>query len=509
MRESVCANFHTVYDRTRLCITERAWAFYKLKFILAFILHTNMASPGSGTEAEDEFIDTLLGVSTESPMHVDSGLLADEIRHLESILTPKASASGSGSADKPEKICQGRSENGPSKRNKTGDYRCEKCKRLFRDRFNLKRHMKTVTCRNAATSKRADNGKTSTCVFCGKLFSNSWNVEKHQRYGRCKNVEAPKRRKESESCSDNGKASKCSFCGKLFSNSWNSKQHLRNGSCKRKCCHCSRSVAGSDDLMALHLQNHMRDEYLTIPQRSENSCATSELLGKRKQLALALKSRGAAAADANLSPPMIRQSPMPRQTKSHFMSTKIKRGHQILTTLVRFKIRPAREESLDLMAFLANRKQQLTDNIKTEMKRMRNVKWYASVTVKMTKYSPEGDIRDRAQPSFNSVSQTVISYDDIPAQIDAAIFKICDNLEKFSRDGSGWRLDDILLMVQTVLRYRVVRGSCSDYVLPKRLKRKACVLSVVGAPRNSAECFKYAVLAGMFAPSDRTGNTLV
>ena len=158
------------------------------------------------------------------------------------------------------------------------------------------------------------------------------------------------------------------------------------------------------------------------------------------------------------------------------------------------------------MAFLANRKQQLTDNIKTEMKRMRNVKWYASVTVKMTKYSPEGDIRDRAQPSFNSVSQTVISYEDIPAQIDAAIFKICDNLEKFSRDGSGWRLDDILLMVQTVLRYRVVRGSCSDYVLPKRLKRKACVLSVVGAPRNSAECFKYAVLAGMFAPSDRTGE---
>ena len=89
------------------------------------------------------------------------------------------------------------------------------------------------------------------------------------------------------------------------------------------------------------------------------------------------------------------------------------------------------------------------------MRRMRNVKWYASVTVKMTKYSPEGEIRDRARPSFNSFSQTVISQDDIPAQIDAAIFKICDNLEKFSRDGSGWRLDDILLMVQIIVRYRV------------------------------------------------------
>ena len=39
-----------------------------------------------------------------------------------------------------------------------------------------------------------------------------------------------------------------------------------------------------------------------------------------------------------------------------------------------------------------------------------------------------------------------------PTQIDAAYFKCCNSSEVFKVDGSGWRLDEIVLVEQTVLK---------------------------------------------------------
>ena len=44
------------------------------------------------------------------------------------------------------------------------------------------------------------------------------------------------------------------------------------------------------------------------------------------------------------------------------------------------------------------------------------------------------------------------------------------------------------------------------YYLPEHLKRKVCLLSVIRIPGNSQECFKWAVLTGMKAPRDLTGE---
>ena len=124
---------------------------------------------------------------------------------------------------------------------------------------------------------------------------------------------------------------KCEFCGKSFSKASNVKQHLRNGSCKRKCCHCFQNVSGSDSCMALHLQKHMHEEYLTIPQ----------LKAIRKQLRLFQDHGKNNTADQPIGrrggpqAPMLHQNPMPRQTyeMTRFLSTQNKRGQQILTTL--------------------------------------------------------------------------------------------------------------------------------------------------------------------------------
>ncbi|MFI0416583.1 MAG: hypothetical protein ACH255_20895 [Candidatus Thiodiazotropha sp.] len=124
----------------------------------------------------------------------------------------------------------------------------------------------------------------------------------------------------------------------------------------------------------------------------------------------------------------------------------------------------------------------------------------------MTKYTPDGEVKDQAKPTFRSVSQIVLSHDDIPGQLDAAYFKVCDNLEKFKADGSGWRLDDILILEQTIIKFNPLRGSCSDYTMPERLARRACLINVVGTPANSMDCFRWAVLAGLHLPPHITGE---
>ena len=65
-----------------------------------------------------------------------------------------------------------------------------------------------------------------------------------------------------------------------------------------------------------------------------------------------------------------------------------------------------------MMLLFSDRRTQLSDNIKLEMRRMRTVKWYACVTVKMSKYTPDGEVKDQARPTFRSVSQIVLSHDD-------------------------------------------------------------------------------------------------
>ena len=75
------------------------------------------------------------------------------------------------------------------------------------------------------------------------------------------------------------------------------------------------------------------------------------------------------------------------------------------------------------------------------------------------------------------------------------------------KDGSGWRLDEIQYLEQTIMQYNPLRGSCSLYELPSVLKRKACLLSVTGPPAdNSFECFRWSILAGLHIPSNVTSE---
>ena len=83
---------------------------------------------------------------------------------------------------------------------------------------------------------------------------------------------------------------------------------------------------------------------------------------------------------------------------------------------------------------------------------------------------------------------------------------MCDSLEKFKADGSGCRLDDILILEQTIIKFNPLRGSYSDYTMLERLARRACLINVVGTPAYSMDCFCWAVLAGLHLPPHITGE---
>ena len=413
----------------------------------------------------DDFVRNLLDLSEDVSMEVDANALADGIQNLERHI----SASGP--------------EGDP-------DYtQCPKCKRRLSNISNMKRHLKQGSCKqNTAVEHR--------CGKCTHLFSTAGNLKRHRQSARCLDAEAAERQKET--------AKKCPSCSMLFSNARNVRKHLKNGSCRSVCCHCSESIPGSVENMRAHIQRHVSEEYLTVPQ----------LQALRKQMRVL---RTAGGKKAQNKPPPAQPSSSSSSSSNDsddesdrqvegFFEYEQERTTNFNDTLVRFKIRPALEEKQDMMLLFANRRQQLSHNIKTEMRRMRAVKWYVCVTVKMTKYTPDGDVRDQAKPTFRSVSQTVLSRDVIFDQLDAAYFKVCDNLEKFKADGSGWRLDDILFLEQTILKYNPLRGSCSDYEMPERLRKKAYLLSVVGTPTNSTDFFRWAVLAGLNVPSHITGE---
>ena len=140
------------------------------------------------------------------------------------------------------------------------------------------------------------------------------------------------------------------------------------------------------------------------------------------------------------------------------------------------------------------------------MRRLKNVKWYACVKAKLTKYEPDGNVKDSAMPTFRFLTFTVLTVKSLEDQIDAAFFKISASLDSFKATGSGWVLDEILVLEQTILKYQPLGGSCGSAKLPESLLGKRAPLNIIGRPSDSSDCFLWSVIAGLFSTEDTVGE---
>lgn len=419
----------------------------------------------SVNEDQSEFLGSLLG--SDVPMHVlQQNRIQDEVNRLE-----KAFAS---------ETKEGR------------DLTCPQCLAKISSRWNLKRHMKNVHKRDqpghSTTSTEAQTIKT--CPTCAKSFASKWSLGRH-----IKAVHQGSATQESGTCFQ------CRFCSRNFRHKRSLIRHT-DSTHAHKCSLCKK-MFDSKEHLADHARRHLNSEYLTLAQVRQ----------LRKQAggthAIPNSSQGQPRSPKNLSTPSDlsasssdTDSDNPEPEPSYPQEY-----HRFLNgTGVRILMKPFGSEVHDLLGFFSNRRSQLGENIELELERMKGVKFYCCVKARMMKYDPEGNIRDQASPTFRSVAAIVLTRDGLGDLIDTAYFKISASLDAFKRSGSGWVLDEIFHLEQTILKYRPLRGACAGFKLPEILSRKACLLNVVGRPADSADCFLWCVIAGLHSTPDVIGE---
>ena len=124
----------------------------------------------------------------------------------------------------------------------------------------------------------------------------------------------------------------------------------------------------------------------------------------------------------------------------------------------------------------------------------------------MVKYNSDGELVDQGTPVFRSYTRPLLDPHIVDNQIDEAYFKMLNSLDVFRAEGSGWNIKKVQYMEQTVAKYSPLSGSCSQFKIPEHLLRKRCLLNVSGPAELDGQCFKYAVLAGLFTGEDATGQ---
>ena len=88
--------------------------------------------------------------------------------------------------------------------------------------------------------------------------------------------------------------------------------------------------------------------------------------------------------------------------------------------------------------------------------------------------------------------------DDINDITSEMLQGIEDRIDQYSQSGSGWRVAKIEVIELRIVKFRPLKGGCSDKSLPDELQKKTRSLRTV---KCSVDCFMYSVLA-VLHPTD-------
>ena len=95
---------------------------------------------------------------------------------------------------------------------------------------------------------------------------------------------------------------------------------------------------------------------------------------------------------------------------------------------------------------------------------------------------------------FNTKATPIQSDIDIADFINLIQDKLEKQIDKFTNRGSNWVVASIDNVKLSLVRYKLLRGGASNFIVPRELAAKKCILNI---EVNGLECFKYALVASL------------
>ena len=149
------------------------------------------------------------------------------------------------------------------------------------------------------------------------------------------------------------------------------------------------------------------------------------------------------------------------------------------------------EEEMDTVSFFARIFPALVALLTGELS-FHQYKVSLVLKVEMTKAQGDGK-RKVQQPYFSSKPYTILSQHDIENAIEEGHQRIDSQIDKWTKEGSGWVVNRVICLYVNIAKYQPLKGS-SYIELPKYLQTKKAIVNV---KNQDNECLKWALLSAL------------
>ena len=149
------------------------------------------------------------------------------------------------------------------------------------------------------------------------------------------------------------------------------------------------------------------------------------------------------------------------------------------------------EEEMDTMSFFARIFPALVALLTGELS-FHQFKVSLVLKVEMTKTTADGKTKVQT-PYFSSKPYTILSQHDIENAIEEGHQAIDAQLDKWTKEGSGWVVNRVLCLYVNIAKYTPLKGS-SYIELPKYLQTKKAIVNV---KNQDNECLKWALISAL------------
>ena len=149
------------------------------------------------------------------------------------------------------------------------------------------------------------------------------------------------------------------------------------------------------------------------------------------------------------------------------------------------------EEEMDTVSFFARIFPALVALLTGELS-FHQFKVSLVLKVEMTKAQGDGK-RKVQQPYFSSKPYTILSQHDIENAIEEGHQRIDSQIDKWTKEGSGWVVNRVICLYVNIAKYQPLKGS-SYIELPKYLKDKKAIINV---KNEDNKCLKWALLSAL------------